>query len=136
MSATETHPGGCLCGAVRYEVSGPLAPVWACHCSQCRRTSGHYVATTNAKNHVFRILADEGLSWYASSAEAERGFCRHCGSSLFWRRRGDDYTSIMAGTFDGPTGVVVEGHIFTADKGDYDSLPDDEPQYPAWPKRG
>ena len=40
------HGGGCLCGAVRYEIRGPLRGVIACHCSQCRRTSGHYVAMT------------------------------------------------------------------------------------------
>ena len=45
--------GGCLCGAVRYRVAGPLRDVVACHCAQCRRSSGHFAAATAARYEVF-----------------------------------------------------------------------------------
>jgi len=64
------------------------------------------------------------LTWFASSETAERGFCRRCGSSLFWRRRGNKYISIWAGTIDGATGLTMEGQIHTGSKGDYYALPE------------
>lgn len=126
--------GGCLCGAVTYHVHGNLRPVIACHCGQCRKTSGHFVAATAADNDALEI-DDPGraLHWYRSSSFAARGFCSRCGSSLFWKPHDGGYTSIMAGTLNGDTGLELESHIFTADKGDYYSLDADIPQYPAAP---
>lgn len=121
------HPvaGGCLCGAVRYVVTGPLRPVVACHCMQCRRTSGHHVAATSAARGDLAITGE--VRWYTSSAEARRGFCPVCGSSLFWDG-GNGRLSIFAGTFDGDPGVRLAGHIFCADKGAYYEIADGLPQ--------
>ena len=119
-----SHRGSCLCGQVRYEVNGPLRPVIGCHCAQCRKTSGHYVAATSADRDDVTITGD--VAWYVSSDTARRGFCATCGSSLFWDGPGT-HLSIMAGTLDGPTGVRLSGHIFAADKGDYYDLNDDVP---------
>jgi hypothetical protein len=115
--------GGCLCGAVTYRVDGPLRDIVACHCSQCRKTSGHFVAATQCRSSD---LAIEGatLTWFKSSDEAERGFCGRCGSNLFWRRFGNDFTSIFAGTIDGQTGLAMGSQIHTESKGDYYTLPD------------
>ena len=120
-----TSRGGCLCGAVRYETEGPLRPVVACHCTQCRKTSGHHVAATSAPRDGMKI---EGrVQWYQSSPEARRGFCPVCGSNLFWDGPGS-HLSIFAGTLDAPSGVRLEGHIFCADKGDYYDIDDDLPK--------
>jgi len=118
MSAT----GGCLCGAVRYRVTGPLRPVIACHCDQCRRTSGHHVAATAAPREAVAIAG--AVRWYRSSETASRGFCPVCGSNLFWQGPGAGL-SIFAGTLDGDPGVRLAGHIFCADKGAYYPIPDD-----------
>lgn len=123
----ETH-GGCLCGAVRYAVVGPLRGVIACHCSQCRRTSGHHAAMSSAPSASIALNSFATLCWYRSSATAERGFCSICGSNLFWREIGSDTTSITAGTLDMPTGLKIEKHIFGADKSDYYELNDDVPR--------
>ena len=120
----EIHRGSCLCGAVRYEVGGPLREVIGCHCTQCRKQTGHYMAATAAKLAHFRLLADSGLAWYEASPTAKRGFCRVCGSTLFWQGHGRDYIAIAAGSVDGPTGLKVAGHIFCADKGDYYEIAD------------
>ncbi len=135
MSSNETvHRGGCLCGGVRYEVRGALRDVIACHCSQCRRFSGHFVAATGAPSAQLTLTASDTLSWYASSDWAERGFCSRCGSSLFWRptRGNSAWTSIMAGTLDGPTHLKTERHIFVADKSDYYAIGDGVPQQAQW----
>ncbi len=126
--ALPNKTGGCLCGGVRYEVRGALRPVVMCHCTQCRRMTGHLMAATAARHSDFRLLADGGLSWYASSAAARRGFCRHCGSTLFWQGDGRDYVSIAAGTLDDSSGLRIAFHIFTADKGGHYEIADSAPQ--------
>ena len=120
-----TSRGGCLCGAVRYETEGPLRPVVACHCTQCRKTSGHHVAATSAPRDG--VVIEGRVQWYQSSAEARRGFCPVCGSNLFWDGPGR-HLSIFAGTLDAPSGVRLAGHIFCADKGDYYDIDDDLPK--------
>ncbi|MGE0716846.1 MAG: GFA family protein [Alphaproteobacteria bacterium] len=128
--ASASRGGGCLCGAVRYRVTGPLRDVADCHCSQCRRWHGHVGAYTSAPRASVELLADEGLAWYRSSAEARRGFCRICGSSLFWDGSAEDTLDIAAGTLDAPTGLQTVRHIFTASKGDYYAIADGLPQFP------
>ncbi len=117
-----TATGRCLCGAVRYEVRGPLRDVSACHCEQCRRTSGHFVAATAARQDDFALVEEGGLAWDQSSADARRGFCRTCGSNLFWRPTAGDRISIMAGTLDQPTGLTTKMHIFVDQVADYHAV--------------
>ncbi|MCC6468201.1 MAG: GFA family protein [Alphaproteobacteria bacterium] len=126
----DIFPGGCLCGAVRYEAGGPLRSLVVCHCGQCRKWHGaapSYTATDRTRFKLTKGEADVG--WYASSDSAKRGFCRKCGSSMFWR--GDDRPtiSIAAGTLDGPTGLQTTGHIYVADKADYEAIGDGLPQH-------
>lgn len=123
--------GSCLCGGVTFRVSGDLRPVVACHCQQCRKTSGHYVAAARTTNAGLELLADATLSWFRSSEKAERGFCNRCGGNLFWRVIGSDNTSIMAGMLDAPTGLKMASHIYVADAGDYYDINDGLPAYPA-----
>lgn len=122
--------GGCLCGAVRYCVSGPMRQVVACHCTQCRRTTGHFMAATAAKRCDFQLVSDGGLKWYSASPEARRGFCERCGSTLFWDGAGRDYVSIAAGTLDDASGLQIACHIFVAAKGGYYSIEPGPPQIP------
>ena len=123
------HKGSCLCGGVTYELIGPLRPSVACHCIQCRKTSGHYVSATQVGPDNLHITKGDTLTWYQSSPEAQRGFCNKCGSSMFWRCDADKgATSVMSGTLDGQTGIVTAEHIFTAFKGDYYEIEADVPQ--------
>jgi hypothetical protein len=115
--------GSCLCGSVIYELRGSLRPVVACHCNQCRKASGHYVAATQAEQKDVTIKGD-ALKWFRSSDTAERGFCSNCGSNLFWRRFGRPHISIWAGTIDGPTGLKMESQLYPESAGDYYDLPD------------
>ena len=117
--------GGCLCGAVTYTIDGPLRPVVNCHCRQCRKTSGHYVAATSAARDTIKISGE--VTWYQSSDTARRGFCAICGSNLFWDGSGENL-SIFAGTIDGNTGIQTLGHIFVDDKGNYYEISDGLPQ--------
>ena len=114
--------GSCLCGGVSYKIEGILRPVILCHCTQCRKTSGHYVAATSCKISALTIKGDT-LSWYSSSHHAERGFCQTCGSNLFWRPLKSKKISVFAGTLDDETGLKTEAQIHPETKGDYYALP-------------
>jgi hypothetical protein len=125
----DNHSGSCLCGAVRFRTSGPLRGVVYCHCSQCRKQSGHFYAATNVLDANIAITGAENLTWYEASPFARRGFCRRCGSALFWKPRDNAYVSVLAGSFDEPTSLQGECHIFVGDKGDYYSIDDGLPQF-------
>ncbi|MEM9395546.1 MAG: GFA family protein [Pseudomonadota bacterium] len=120
-----TASGSCLCGRVRYSVEGPLRPVIACHCTQCRKTSGHHVAATSALRDCVRIEGD--VAWFASSPTARRGFCCTCGSNLFWDGPGA-HLSIFAGSLDVHSDLRIAGHIYCTDKGAYYDIADGLPQ--------
>lgn len=123
------HTGSCLCGAVRFRVRGVLRDVVYCHCSQCRKQSGHFVAATSAKDTDIVIEGRETITWYGASDVASRGFCGTCGSLLFWKHNRLDSISIMAGSFDQPSDLVGQSHIFVGDKGDYYEIADGLPQF-------
>lgn len=125
--------GKCLCGAVSFEAVRDKDGVTACHCSQCRRWSGHHWASLNVSADSLVITkGEESLKWHRSSDYARRGFCRECGSALFWQAdRLEDYKSriaIGAGSLEAPTHAELALHIFVADKGDYYDIADGAPQ--------
>ena len=111
--------GSCLCGAVRYEVAGPLREVIECHCAMCRKTHGHIGAYTAAPKSELKIVESRGLKWYASSEKARRGFCGECGGTLFYDPLRKDHISIAVGTLDPPTGLKTTLQIYVAHRGDY-----------------
>lgn len=125
--------GSCLCGAVTVEVEGPLGPTDACHCTMCRKWSGHYWASTEVPRERLTVHGAENVSWYESSAKVRRGFCRTCGSVMFFDPPHRDWTALGMGAFDNPTGVHLGKHIFVGDKGDYYEIADGLPQESASP---
>lgn len=123
------HGGSCYCGAVTFEITGKIRSVVYCHCGQCRKMSGPFMAATSAPNERFTLTKDEGLTWFPSSSEAERGFCGSCGSPLFWRETEADRISICVGALDNPDVLAEAGHIFVADKPGWYDLHDGLPQF-------
>lgn len=123
-----THSGACLCGAVRFVVTGDLKAPDACHCSQCRRVSGHVWAKTDVPDDRLTITGEDHLRWFQSSSKVKRGFCGTCGSALFWKPIHQPRTAVAMGAFDKPTDTQLEMHIFVGDKGDYYDIADGLPQ--------
>ena len=125
--------GGCLCGAVQYEIHGTLYNVINCHCSKCRRIHGHVSAYASSKRKNLKLVEQSGLKWYRSiqdeTPDVSRGFCQECGSRLFWDARGDVNIYISAGTLDQPTGLKTSGHIWLSQAGDYYELTDELEKY-------
>lgn len=129
INKIQTTFGGCLCGAVRYEVKGSLRDVINCHCNMCQRLHGSFGPHSKARKVDITITKNDGLAWYKTSNVAQRGFCRECGSSLFWEPFELDSTGILAGSLDGPTSLRTMGHIFVAEKPDYYEITDGLPQF-------
>lgn len=124
------HRGSCLCGTVRFDVAAPLARPDACHCTMCRKQSGHYWASTDVRRGDLTIHGAEHLTWFQSSAKVRRGFCSTCGAALFWDAVQRDRIAVAMGAFDAPTRTSLGKHIFVADKGDYYEIADGLPQNP------
>ena len=125
------HTGSCLCGAVTFEVDGELPAPDGCHCTQCRKWSGHFLAGTDVPRSAVTVQGTEHVSWYRSSDKVRRGFCSVCGSSLFFDpldQDRHDWTGIAMGAFDIPTNARLGMHIFVAEKGDYYEIADDLPR--------
>ncbi len=121
------HHGSCLCGAIKLTIDARLKDPIACHCKQCRRQSGHYFSAVPAPKTALRITGDANLRWFRASDIASRGFCKTCGSTLFWRP--DDGPTIMVAmaALDAPTGLRLSGHYWCDQKGDYYAIPDTLP---------
>ena len=124
--------GGCLCGAVRYEVTEPpLEAVW-CHCTRCqRRTGGSASASARLVPGTLRILRGEELvrGWDPGDGGAVKEFCSACGGAL-WSRKGERI-GVRLGTFDGDPGVRPSFRQYTAYAAAWDPLLDDAlPRFP------
>ncbi len=115
----------CLCGAVNITVEGKLPEADACHCTQCRKQSGHYWASIDVPTTAVSVSGEENVRWYQSSEKVRRGFCETCGSFLFWDPIHHDKIAIAMGAFDKPTDTNLWSHIFVADKGDYYNIEPD-----------
>ena len=122
--------GRCLCGGVAFTVAQARPTAVFCHCSLCRAFTGHYWASTRAELADITFLSDATLRWYSATDTARRGFCGTCGASLFFQPTGASHLGIAAGCLDAPTGLSPMKHIFTADAGDYYTIPKDAPHVP------
>jgi hypothetical protein len=121
----QLRSGRCACGAVRYEVRGPLRDVYNCHCPRCRRITGHYLAATAAHPNQVTVLGSDQVRWWAPDETVEYGFCGTCGSTLFWRAKAlPDKLSIAAGTLDPPTGLRTTKAWWCAQASDYHRHPE------------
>ena len=123
-----------MCGAVQYELSGPLGGTSHCYCSMCRRQHGAAFATYGTAQRSALVIQDPtgALQAYRSSDWAQRRFCGVCGSSLFFEpEAAKDTVEIAFGTLRDEPGVLPEAHIFVRDKPAWITILDDLPQYQA-----
>jgi hypothetical protein len=116
---------------VTFEVAGALSPPDACHCSKCRRWTGHFLASTDVPRAALTIHGADHVTWFHSSEKVRRGFCSTCGSSLFFDPLDQikhNWIGVAMGAFDLPSETKLAVHIFVADKGDYYDIGDGVPQ--------
>jgi len=113
MTTDTLRTGGCLCGAVRFEVMVPKKRFTICHCGMCRTWSAGPFMSVHCPGPG-NFTDEKGLAWYRGSKWGERGFCSVCGTSLFWRLAKDHEAmlGVSAEAFDDPDDLVLEQHIY------------------------
>ncbi len=122
--------GGCLCGAVRYRATAAPLRAVSCHCAMCRRASGAAFLT-------FVHFPLEAFAWtkgaptrYRSSANAERGFCARCGSTLSMHEAVlDERVQVSLGSLDRPGDVQPDDHVWTRSQLPWLNIADDLPRF-------
>lgn len=121
MSNSSVVKGSCLCGEISLSTTKINHHVAACHCSMCRKWGGGaFLAVECGSDVSFR--AEENIGIYQSSEWAERGFCKKCGSHLFYRVKQNNQYYIPVGIFDNDEGLVFEQQIFIDEKPEYYSF--------------
>ena len=135
--ATDVHEGGCLCGAVRYRIAGPLPNVAHCHCSMCRRASGApFVTWAVVPADAFKFVAGEP-AMYRSSPDSERRFCPDCGAQLtFWTSRAADNVDVTVGSLDDPERCRANRHVWTGNRLGTLHVDDGLPDFPEGTPKG
>lgn len=128
--------GGCLCGAIRYEIDRRHLNAMHCYCSMCRRAHGTAFSThAGARPNQLRwTQGGELRQAYRSSTYGYREFCPRCGTHvLVHGQTGDGALAVPVGTLDGDPPLTLRGHIFVADKVGWHEIADDLPQHEGWP---
>ena len=120
--------GGCLCGAVRFEVTEPLVSSGYCHCMRCQRRTGT-AASPGARiaPGSLRVLSgEEHIKAYKPDEGFAKVFCSACGSSLWSRSQEDpDIFSVRLGAFDDDPGIRPTYRQFVAYAAPWEPIPDD-----------
>lgn len=111
MTETKTRHGQCLCGAVKLKVTTAGNDVGACHCGTCRQWGGGPYFSLDGGSDV-EINGEDALKVFSSSEWAERGFCKHCGSHLFYRLKGSGQTMVAVGLLDDQTSFELAHQVF------------------------
>ncbi|MDZ7749904.1 MAG: GFA family protein [Halofilum sp. (in: g-proteobacteria)] len=117
----EIYPGSCLCGAVRFELSGPPEELLHCHCRMCQKAHGAVFATfARVPHEAFRITQGEDhVASYRSSDVARRTFCRACGSTLQFIRDGSDTFGLAVSALDRELEPGPIREVYTGSKVDW-----------------
>jgi hypothetical protein len=118
MSALIEGNGSCLCGKIRIAVKGINRNVGACHCGTCRNWGGGPFMAVDCGTDV-SFEGEENISVYSSSEWAERGFCKECGSHLFYRLKGAHHYMMPVGLFPEVESFVFDHQVFIDEKPAY-----------------
>jgi len=110
--------GGCLCGAVRFTARPKSQDVGVCHCSMCRRWAAGPFFAVECVGPI-QVADEANLGVYRSSEWAERCFCKRCGSVLFYRMVGKEFSAVSAEALDNRSGLRFASQIFTDEKPAY-----------------
>lgn len=130
--STTVYSGGCLCGALRYEIAGTVSNPCFCHCASCRRAAGAALVPWGTFPRSGLRITRGQLTEYHSSPRVWRGFCARCGSSLTYRH--EDRAAeidVTLTTLDDPTLIAPRMHVWVAERLPWVVIGDGLPQHPA-----
>lgn len=115
MSQTHSIQGQCLCGAVSVTAQVDDPSIGACHCRQCRQWTSSPMQTIDCGTNV-QFAGEDNIGIFNSSDWAERGFCKQCGSALFYRLKQNGQLIMAAGIFNNLEGFVFDHEVFIDEK--------------------
>ena len=127
--------GSCLCGNIRYEITGELGDFGYCHCRSCRKASGSaHGANAPVARADFRLLSGaDSLREYESSPGKFRAFCANCGSPIYaYISATSDVLRLRLGSLDTPFTKQPKAHTWVSDKAPWEPIADGLPQFPEW----
>ena len=131
--------GGCQCGAVRYEITGPPVTVYACHCTECQTQSGSAFAMAAViPRESFRITKGEPAMFARQTSPSktmECWFCSACGTRLYHVPGGSSYANrnVKPGTLDDSSWLVPTIHFWTRSAQKWVPIPEDAVRYDTQP---
>jgi hypothetical protein len=129
------YKGGCLCGAVQFEITGPIRNIVHCHCSRCRKAQGSAFATNGiVKAGDFKIISGaDALTGYESSPGQIKYFCNICGSPIMSKTESKpEQVRVRIGAIDSDIEERPMAHIFATSKANWEEISGDLPQYEAY----
>jgi hypothetical protein len=118
MTHSSIGQGKCLCGAVQVVAKTMSSKVGACHCNMCRQWTGGPLLVVDCESEVF-FSGEENITVFNSSEWAERGFCKLCGSHLFYRLKQNNQYFVSAGLLDNSAAFVFDHQVFIDEKPEY-----------------
>lgn len=126
----QSYKGGCMCGAIRYQLVCESPWSVYCHCKSCRKHTGAPVTVLVAGLPDAVSWTSGERSLYESSPGRYRGFCRDCGTSLTWEAEvNGSWLGLHISTFDNPDALPATEHVFCDDAISWVNLTDDLPKY-------
>ena len=133
MNESTTLTGGCMCGAVRYQVTGDPFLVSHCHCLSCRKHNGGPVVTLAGFSSGQVEFEGDERKMYESSPGVGRAFCGKCGTPLTWEGDGGEELGLIVelhlSTFDDPEALVPTGHAFYPERISWFDIADSLPRF-------
>ena len=132
---TTKYNGGCLCGKVRFEISGEVQNIVYCHCSLCRKAQGSaFAANANVNINEFKFISGEQeLTGYESTPGQTKYFCKNCGSPIMSKTDAmPGKVRVRLGTIDSDINEKPRAHIFASSKANWEEITDDLPQYDSY----
>jgi hypothetical protein len=126
------YTGSCLCGKVRFEISGEIQNIIYCHCSQCRKAQGSAFATNgNVDAKRFKFMSGEDdLTGYESIPGQIKFFCKSCGSPIMSKNKSNpDNVRVRLGVIESDITERPMAHIFVTSKANWEDIAGDLPQY-------
>ncbi len=117
------HSGTCLCGTVRFEISGTFERFYLCHCSRCRKGSGsaHAANLFSSEAEITWLSGEDCIESYrVPDALHRRSFCRTCGSALPRVEAGGAMVVVPAGSLDTPVDIRPNAHICLSSRANWD----------------
>lgn len=126
------YQGGCLCGKIRFSITGEIRNIVYCHCSECRKAQGSAFATNGIvkAEHFHFEMGESELTAYQSSADQAKYFCKHCGSPIISKRKSvPEEVRVRLGTIESDIRERPQAHIFVTSKANWEDVCGDLPQY-------